>query len=90
VSQVNKTSSSSGTYLCSMQGGSCGRWTLGGMFPPQYGLQFYYEENLSMARGKPKQTKMTAKINSILKSYLVQTFDEVHHWALDPKQYTCN
>jgi hypothetical protein len=29
VSQVRKTSSSSGTYLCSMQGSACGRWTLG-------------------------------------------------------------
>jgi hypothetical protein len=36
VSQVRKTSSSSGTYLCSMQGDACGRWTLGGMFPPRY------------------------------------------------------
>jgi hypothetical protein len=26
-----------------------------------------YEENLSMARGKPQQTEMTAEINSILK-----------------------
>jgi hypothetical protein len=24
---------SSGTYLCSMQGNTCGTWTLGGMFP---------------------------------------------------------
>jgi hypothetical protein len=36
VSQVRKTSSSSGTYLCSIQGGACERWTLGGMFPPGY------------------------------------------------------
>jgi hypothetical protein len=36
VSQVRKTSSSSGTYLCSMQGGACRRWTLGGMFPLGY------------------------------------------------------
>jgi hypothetical protein len=36
VSQVRKTSSNSGTYLCSMQGNACGRWTLGGMFPPRY------------------------------------------------------
>jgi hypothetical protein len=36
VSQVSKTSSSSGTYLCSMQGDACWRWTLGGMFPPRY------------------------------------------------------
>jgi hypothetical protein len=36
VSQVRKTSSSSGTYLCSMQGNACGRWTLGVMFPPGY------------------------------------------------------
>jgi hypothetical protein len=26
-----------------------------------------YEENLSMARGKPQQKEMTAEINSILK-----------------------
>jgi hypothetical protein len=36
VSQVSKTSSNNGTYLCSMQGSACGRWTLGGMFPPRY------------------------------------------------------
>jgi hypothetical protein len=36
VSQVRKTSSSSGTYLCSMKGSACGRWTLRGMFPPKY------------------------------------------------------
>jgi hypothetical protein len=36
VSQVRKNISRSGTYLCSMQGGSCGRWTLRGMFPPRY------------------------------------------------------
>jgi hypothetical protein len=36
VSQVRKTNSSSGTYLCSMQGDACGIWTLGGMFPPGY------------------------------------------------------
>jgi hypothetical protein len=29
-----------------------------------------YEENLSMARGKPQQTKMTAKIKSNLKYYI--------------------
>jgi hypothetical protein len=29
VSQVSKTSSSSGTYLCFMKGGACGIWTLG-------------------------------------------------------------
>jgi hypothetical protein len=28
-----QSSSSSGTYLCSMQGGACMRSTLGGMFP---------------------------------------------------------
>jgi hypothetical protein len=37
------------------------------IFYPQYGHQFCYEENLSMARGKPQQTEMTAEINSILK-----------------------
>jgi hypothetical protein len=36
VSQVSKTSSSSGTYLCSMQGNACGIWTLRVMFPPGY------------------------------------------------------
>jgi hypothetical protein len=36
VSQVSKTRSSSGTYVCSMQGGACGIWTLGGMFPLGY------------------------------------------------------
>jgi hypothetical protein len=36
VSQVRKTSSISGTYLCSMKRGACGRWKLGGMFPPGY------------------------------------------------------
>jgi hypothetical protein len=36
VLQVRKTSSSNGTYLCSMQGNACERWTLGVMFPPGY------------------------------------------------------
>ena len=36
MSQVRKTSSSSGTYLFSMQGDACGRWTLDVMFPPGY------------------------------------------------------
>jgi hypothetical protein len=36
VFQVRKTSSNSGTYLCSMQGDACKIWTLGGMFPPRY------------------------------------------------------
>jgi hypothetical protein len=36
VLQVSKTSSINGTYLCSMQGNACGRWTLGVMFPPRY------------------------------------------------------
>jgi hypothetical protein len=36
VSQVRKNSSSSGTFLCSMQGHACRRWTLGGIFPPRY------------------------------------------------------
>jgi hypothetical protein len=36
VSQVRKSSSSSGMYLCLMQGNACGRWTLGVMFPPGY------------------------------------------------------
>jgi hypothetical protein len=36
VSQVRKTSSSGRMYLCSMQGNACGRWILGGMFPPRY------------------------------------------------------
>jgi hypothetical protein len=30
------------------------------IFNPQYGRQFCYRENLSMARGKPQQTEMTA------------------------------
>jgi hypothetical protein len=38
VLQVRKTSSSSGTYLCSMQGSACGTLTLRGMFPPRYGV----------------------------------------------------
>jgi hypothetical protein len=38
VSQVSKTSSISGTYLCSMQGNACGRWTLRVMFPLGYRL----------------------------------------------------
>jgi hypothetical protein len=29
-------------------------------FYPQYGRQFYYEENLSMAWGKPQQKEMIA------------------------------
>ena len=37
------------------------------IFYPQYGRQFCYEENLSMARGKPQQMEMIAEINSILK-----------------------
>jgi hypothetical protein len=41
VSQVRKTSSSNGTYLCSMQGDAWGRWTLGGMFPPGYSVSNY-------------------------------------------------
>jgi hypothetical protein len=36
VSQVRKTSSSSGMYLCSMQGNACERWTLRVMFPLGY------------------------------------------------------
>jgi hypothetical protein len=36
VSQVRKTSSNSGTYLCLMQGDACRRWKLRGMFPPRY------------------------------------------------------
>ena len=36
VSQVSKTSSNSGRYLCSMQGNACERWTLEVMFPPGY------------------------------------------------------
>jgi hypothetical protein len=36
VSQVRKTSFSSGMYLCSMQGNACRRWTLGVMFPLGY------------------------------------------------------
>jgi hypothetical protein len=38
VSQVRKTSSISGTYLCLMQGNACGRWTLGVVFPPGYSV----------------------------------------------------
>jgi hypothetical protein len=41
VLQVRKTSSSGGTYLLSMQGDACGRWTLGGMFPPRYRVSNY-------------------------------------------------
>jgi hypothetical protein len=36
VSRVIKSSSSSGTYLCLMQGNACRRWTFGVMFPPGY------------------------------------------------------
>jgi hypothetical protein len=36
VSQVSKTSSSKGTYICSIQGSACEIWTLRGMFPPGY------------------------------------------------------
>jgi hypothetical protein len=36
VSQVRKTSSSSGTYLFSIQGNACGRWTRRVMFPLGY------------------------------------------------------
>jgi hypothetical protein len=36
VSQVGKIGSNSGMYLCLMQGNSCGRWTLGVMFPPGF------------------------------------------------------
>jgi hypothetical protein len=36
VLQVRKNSSSSGTYLCSMQGDACRRWKLREMFPPRY------------------------------------------------------
>jgi hypothetical protein len=83
VSQVRKTSSSSGTYLCLMQGNACGIWTLGVMFPPGYRVSncegykqgsawlrmqtasIVTREKLSMAKGKPQQTGMTAEINSI-------------------------
>jgi hypothetical protein len=34
---------------------------------PSNGRQFCYEENLSMAWGKPQQMKMTVEINSNLK-----------------------
>jgi hypothetical protein len=36
VSQLSKTSSNSGMYLCSMQGNACERWKLGVMFPLGY------------------------------------------------------
>jgi hypothetical protein len=36
VSQVSKTSSSSGMYLCLIQGNACEGWTLRVMFPPGY------------------------------------------------------
>jgi hypothetical protein len=35
VSQVTKKIFNCGTYTC-LQGSACGRWTLGGMFPPRY------------------------------------------------------
>jgi hypothetical protein len=38
--QVRKISSSSGTYLCSMQGNVCGRWTLRVMFPLGYWVSY--------------------------------------------------
>jgi hypothetical protein len=41
--------------------------TLKRRFNPQYGRQFCYEENHSMAWGKPQQMEMTAEINSNLK-----------------------
>ena len=35
-------------------------------FYPQYGRQFCYKENHSMAWGKPQQTEITVEINSNL------------------------
>jgi hypothetical protein len=73
VWKVRKTSSSSGTYLCPMQGNACERWTLEVMFPPGYRVSNFpsgvsisvTREKLFMAKGKPQQIGMTAEINSI-------------------------
>jgi hypothetical protein len=61
VSQVRKTSSSSGTYLCSMKGGACGRWTLRGMFPPRYRVSSYKGDK----RGSSWLRMETAKVNDL-------------------------
>jgi hypothetical protein len=45
VSQVRKTSSCSGTYLCSMQGNAFQRWTLGVMFSLGIGSQILKDIN---------------------------------------------
>jgi hypothetical protein len=52
VSQVSKTSSSNGTYLCLMQGNACGKWTLGVMFPPGYRVSNFegYKQGSSWLR----------------------------------------
>jgi hypothetical protein len=54
VSQVRKTSSSSGTYLCLMQGNACGIWTLEVMFPLGYRLSNYegYKQGSTWLRMK--------------------------------------
>jgi hypothetical protein len=65
VSQVSKTSSSSGTYVFSMKGDACGRWTFGGMFPPGYRVSNYkgYKRGSAWLRMKKllRQTVYNAK-----------------------------
>jgi hypothetical protein len=60
VSQVRKTSSSSGTHLCSLQGNACGRWILRGMFPPRYRVSNCegYKQGSSWLRMKKLLRKM--------------------------------
>jgi hypothetical protein len=48
VSQVRKTSSKSGTYLCSMQGSECGRWTLRGCSLLGIGCQIVKDINKAL------------------------------------------
>ena len=76
MSQVRKTSSSSGTYICSMQGDACGIWTLEGMFPPRYRVSNYegYKRGSAWLRmqkllRKPVyNAKRELAINSILQA----------------------
>jgi hypothetical protein len=73
VSQVRKTSSSSGTYLCSMQGNACGRWTLGVMFPPRYRVSNYegYKQGYAWLRMQKmlRQLFITQRENRLKAQY---------------------
>ena len=85
VLQVRKTSSISGTYLCSMQGGACGRWTLREMFPSRYNvssckgykLGFAWLRMQKLLRKIVYNTKWELTIGSILQA---RAWDVITTW----------